>query len=74
MAKERHWKWICQEARGQVISHDLYIILCIGLVCKELEKQFFSMKKSISTTMKRPAGKSVIIETVSDVYCKVTGY
>ena len=61
MAKERHWKWICQEARGQVISHELHIILYIGLVCKELEKQFVSMKKTISTTMKKSAGKSVIV-------------
>ena len=48
-----------------MISHEqLHIILCIGLVCKKLEKQFASMKKSIITTMKRSAGKSAIVESV----------
>lgn len=61
MAKERHWKWICQEARGQVISHEPSIHwYCIGVICKELEKQFVSMKKTISTTMKR-SGELVIM-------------
>ena len=33
----------------------------IGLVCKELEKQFVNMKKTIITTMKTPVGESVIV-------------
>ena len=36
---------------------------CKGLVSKELEKQFVSMKKSITSTMKR-TGKLVTVRTV----------
>ena len=36
-------------------------IIMIGLVCKELEKQFVNMKKTIISTMKTPVGESVIV-------------
>ena len=45
-------------------------MLDIGLVAKELEKQFTSMKKTITTTMKK-SGKSMIVLLIKIFYCNV---